>query len=98
MQVRSIIRLDASLMQCCRFMDPDFVDDVHDYLKGLLETDSTHEESVSGVLSLCTTLTNPDDPETSASQTFMHARLLAQRKIHLTILKFLEAEVKNVDL
>lgn len=53
---------------------------------------------VQSVFQTLTTLTTPDDSETSASQTFMHARLLAQQKFHLSVVDLLQQELQKVSI
>jgi len=69
-------------------MAPEFLDTISACLES-----SSHVEVVFQVLS---SLTTPDDPETSASQAFMHARLLSQQKFHLKAVTTLQTESKKV--
>ena len=77
-------------------MDPECVNTTHSYLKELWNREWTEGGSASAVFAFFTALTNPDDPASSASQTFMHARLLSQQKVHLDILKFFQFDADHV--
>eukprot|EP00210_Caulerpa_lentillifera_P007274 g6956.t1 len=86
--------LDVTVSVCkkhepskCKFMNPEFLA----MLSNCLEAGS-HVEVVFQVLA---SLTTPDDPETSASQTFMHARLLSQQKFHVRVLTILQSETSK---
>lgn len=77
-----------------RFMEPSFVESLSNLLKEI-EISMPHPAS-RYLMMFFMALTNPDDPETSASQTFMHSRILAQQKVHLSIVRILENVLESV--